>query len=488
MSKRPDNPETLRPANRGGRSRNTRPDPESGQRSGDLRTRLHDLELINQQLLQTLKELKQSRNHLAELYDFSPVAYLTLDRHGKIAEINLTGAALLGLPRNELLNQHFAHFLCREDAGKWQQCFQSLLGQNQSLVCELALQLDGNALLHTRLDCLSLNQDAPMVRIALIDISDHARSDEVLRTQEEFFRMIAEGTDDFIAVLDLDGRRLYNNPAYARIFGDAESLKGTDSFADIHPDDRDRIQQVFRETVRTGMGHRTEFRFLTGDGSIRYMESCGALIRDQHGEPLYVVVVSHEITARKLAENEIHDLAFHDPLTRLPNRLLLNDRMTQAMASSKRNGLYCALLFIDLDNFKPLNDRYGHDMGDLLLVEAASRINLCVREVDTVARFGGDEFVVVLTELAADESDSINQASVVAEKIRVALAQPYFLKSAKPHTATIEHRCTTSIGMVSFINHEIRPEVLLRRADMAMYRAKEAGRNQICLAVHDARA
>lgn len=500
MSKRPDNPETLRPANRGvpSRSRNTMPgpegpgpedhDPEAGQCSGDPLTRLHDLELINKQLLQTLDELKQSQSHLAELYDFSPIGYLTLDRHGAIEEINLTGATLLGLPRNELLNQHFAHFVCREDAGRWQQVFRSLLTQGQSQVCELALQLDGKALLYTRLDCLGLTRDTqgPMVRITLTDISDHIRSDEALRTQEEFFRMIAEGADDFIAVLDLNGFRLYNNPAYARIFGNAESLKGTDSFADIHPDDRERIQHVFRETVQTGIGHRTEFRFVAADGRIRHMESCGALVKNQHGEALYVVVVSHEITARKLAENAIYDLAFHDALTKLPNRLLLNDRLTQAMASSKRSGLYCALLFIDLDNFKPLNDHCGHDVGDLLLIEVASRINLCVREVDTVARFGGDEFVIVLTELTADKSDSINQASVVAEKIRVALAQPYFLKLLKSNTAetTIEHRCTTSIGMVPFINHETSPEALLKRADMAMYQAKEAGRNQICLAVH----
>lgn len=491
MSEMRDNPDPPHPTIEDKLSRARQAMPQANpadERPSDPHTRLLDLETINRQLLQALNGLKQSQKHMVELYDFSPVGYLTLDRHGKIDEINLTGATLLGLPRNKLLNRHFAHFVAREDAEHWQHVFQSLLNEAKHEVYKLALQLDGKAPLYTRLDCLSLIQETqkPTVRIALTDISDQVQSDHSLKKQEEFFRMIAEGADDFIAVLDLNGCRLYNNPAYARIFGNIESLKGTNSFADIHPDDRERIQQVFNETVRTGIGHRTEFRFVTADGGVRHMESCGALVNNQHGEPLYVVVVSHEITARKLAENAMHDLAFHDSLTKLPNRLLLNDRLIQAMASSKRSGLYCALLFIDMDNFKPLNDRCGHDVGDLLLVEAASRINLCVREVDTVARFGGDEFVVVLSELAEDKSDSINQARLVAEKIRVALAQPYILKFVKLNATetTIEHHCTTSIGMMPFINHETDAETILKQADMAMYQAKEAGRNQIRLAAY----
>ena len=151
------------------------------------------------------------------------------------------------------------------------------------------------------------------------------------------------------------------------------------------------------------------------------------------------------------------------------------------MAASKRSGLYGALMFLDLDNFKPLNDTHGHGVGDLLLIEVARRLTSCVREVDTVARFGGDEFVVMLGELDVDKAESITQAGLVAEKIRITLAEPYLLKIQQEGKAEIavEHYCTSSIGIALFINHEASPEDILKHADMAMYQAKEGGRNSV---------
>jgi diguanylate cyclase (GGDEF)-like protein len=151
------------------------------------------------------------------------------------------------------------------------------------------------------------------------------------------------------------------------------------------------------------------------------------------------------------------------------------------MAASKRSGLYGALMFLDLDNFKPLNDAHGHGVGDLLLIEVARRLCGCVREMDTVARFGGDEFVVMLGELHTDRAQSTEQARVVAEKIRASVAEPYQLIVATPGQAdtTVEHHCTVSIGVVVFANHENTQANILQWADTAMYQAKDAGRNTI---------
>ena len=202
-------------------------------------------------------------------------------------------------------------------------------------------------------------------------------------------------------------------------------------------------------------------------------------VKDGSGKTTEYVSIFSDITKRKQAEDEIRNLAFFDALTQLPNRRLLDDRLEQAIAASKRSGHYGAVMFLDLDNFKPLNDTHGHKAGDLLLVEVARRLASCVREVDTVARFGGDEFVVVLSELNEIEAECAVQARAVAEKISAALAEPYWLVyNARGTTKMIIHHCAASIGAVLF-NGKGSAENILKCADKAMYQAKEAGRNSI---------
>jgi diguanylate cyclase (GGDEF)-like protein/PAS domain S-box-containing protein len=204
-------------------------------------------------------------------------------------------------------------------------------------------------------------------------------------------------------------------------------------------------------------------------------------VAKKDGEVAYYVATYTDITLRKAAENELNSLVYHDALTKLPNRRMFADRFAKAMAASKRSGRYGALMFLDLDNFKPLNDKHGHAAGDLLLVEVARRLVGCVREVDTVARFGGDEFVVMLNELDADKAESMAQATIISEKIRTALAETYLLAVQQDRDAAyaVEHHCTTSIGVALFIGHEASVDEIIKCADKAMYRAKENGRNTI---------
>ena len=189
-----------------------------------------------------------------------------------------------------------------------------------------------------------------------------------------------------------------------------------------------------------------------------------------------------EIAERKLVEEQVRDMAFHDALTQLPNRLLLNDRVGRAMAAAGRSGFYCALMFLDLDNFKPLNDTRGHEVGDCLLVEVSARLTSCVRQMDTVARFGGDEFVVMLSELHTDQAISTAQAGAIAEKIRALLAAPYLLTLVHEGQADmlVKHQCSASIGVVMFSSqHKANLADLLKMADAAMYQAKSDGGDAI---------
>ncbi len=186
-------------------------------------------------------------------------------------------------------------------------------------------------------------------------------------------------------------------------------------------------------------------------------------------------------TAEGYAE-QIRGMAYHDSLTGLPNRPLLLDRLQMALAGCKRDHVHGELMMVDLDNFKPLNDTHGHAAGDLLLVEVARRLQGCVRNTDTVARLGGDEFIVLLTLLTGNEEAVRSEASAVAGKILRALASPYRLQGPAAGSLSIEHRCSSSIGVVIFGSADREPGGIVRRADAAMYAAKRAGRNHICLA------
>ncbi|MBU0688201.1 MAG: PAS domain S-box protein [Gammaproteobacteria bacterium] len=195
-------------------------------------------------------------------------------------------------------------------------------------------------------------------------------------------------------------------------------------------------------------------------------------VKDEAGSTVNYVAIFSDITERKRSEDEIRGLAFYDALTQLPNRRLFMDRLHNALAVSARNADFGALLFIDLDRFKVLNDTLGHDYGDLLLIEVAERIKHCVREIDTVARLGGDEFVVVLEGIGDHREEASHKAGLVAEKIRESLALPYQLK-------THEHYSSPSIGVELFHNGAETSDDLIKHADVAMYQAKHAGRNTV---------
>jgi diguanylate cyclase (GGDEF)-like protein/PAS domain S-box-containing protein len=195
-------------------------------------------------------------------------------------------------------------------------------------------------------------------------------------------------------------------------------------------------------------------------------------VKDEAGIVTNFVASQMDITNSKAASEEIENLAFYDPLTQLPNRRLLLDRLKQALAASTRSGKRGALLFLDLDHFKTINDTLGHDVGDLLLQQVAKRLVACVREGDTVARLGGDEFVVLLEALSKDELEAATQTETIGHKIQAALNQPYKF-------AAYEHRSTPSLGATLFNDHEASVEMLLKQADIAMYEAKSAGRNAL---------
>jgi diguanylate cyclase (GGDEF)-like protein/PAS domain S-box-containing protein len=293
------------------------------------------------------------------------------------------------------------------------------------------------------------------------------RRSRLLKENEEAFRALVQHSHDIITVHDRQGVTLYESPAAARILGyPAGTLIGKVPFDSVHPKDAARARQAFSTLVEGSQPlEPMEFRFRRADGTWIHLEALGNNLLDHPGIG-GVVLTSRDVTERKRTEQRAHYLTQHDALTGLPNRMLMQDRLNQALSQARRSGGVVALMFLDLDRFKLVNDSFGHPQGDALLKEVANRVTACLRDTDTVARLGGDEFTVLLPDLAAPQV-----AGQVAERILRLFSQPF--AGAEEHEIFV----SASIGISVFPRDGADPEALLKHADTAMYSAKEAGRN-----------
>ncbi len=301
-----------------------------------------------------------------------------------------------------------------------------------------------------------------------VDITERIRAENELKIAATAFE-----SQEGMLVTDADNRILRVNRAFTSITGyEKEEVIGQNPrllSSGLH-------DQAFYEGMWAALnGSGTwegEIWNRKKDGSI-YAELLSiTAVKDHHNVVTNYVGTFNDITMNKAAEEQIRNLAFYDPLSGLPNRRLLLDRLHQALASSARSGKQGAVLFLDLDHFKTLNDTQGHDMGDLLLQEVAKRLTGSVREDDTVARFGGDEFVVVLEDLSENTLEAAAQTEVIGEKILSTINKPYVLRDREYHS-------TSSIGATLFNDHQSGVEELLKQADIAMYQAKTSGRNTV---------
>ena len=701
----------------------------------ELRVHQIELEMQNEELRRAQVVIEESRDRYADIYEFAPVGYFTLTRTGQISEINLTGASLLGVDRNKLLQHRFDHFISPEDRDRWHRLFVSVMENAEKMGIELALQRGDGSTFYAHLDCLRTEAvtAAPLLRMALTDISAMQLNKQLHEAQDSEHQILHEtktlllryqtllqNSMEGIHIMDIEGNVIEVNDAFCNMLGyiREETLRlnvadwnaqwsreelherfkanignsvlfetvyrhkegmlihveiiscgiEIDGKAYLYAASRDITERkvaeqalreseerwhfaidgsgdgvwdwnletgriVFSERYLEMLGYAgnvnwdclddwknhvaaeemqqamvmleayldgkiptysTEYRMQRADGGWAWILARGKVVsravdgrplrmigthtditeRKQTEEALRVAAVAFEthdailitdaraniirvnqaftditgysleevlghnprimssgrqdkvfyiemwqqllhtgswageiwdkrkngqiypkwltitavkneryeathyvaifsdITARKQAEDEIRNLAFYDSLTRLPNRRLFMDRFRAALTISTRRNDYGAVLFIDLDRFKTLNDTLGHDYGDLLLIEVAARIKSCVREMDTVARLGGDEFVVLIEGINEDQDETSRKVGLIAENIRETLAHPYKLKSH-------EHHSSPSIGISLYRGNENSVDELLQQADMAMYQAKNSGRNAV---------
>ncbi len=400
----------------------------------ELRVHQIELEMQNEELRRSQEALDAWQEHYLYFYDMAPVGYFTVRESGLIEQANLTAAALLGLDRATLVRQKINHFILPDDQDIFYLMRQKVIGTGEPQSCELRFvkQCGTRLWVHLIAQALPGHAGTSSLRITMDDITDR-----VLRTNE------LAGANRMIAYQNVEKGKRADELTVANVELAYQSNEKGKRAAELVVANE---ELVFQSTEK---GKRAE----------------------------ELVIANVELEKNKKISENVWKLSFLDPLTNLSNRRLLGDRLTQTMASSKRTGRHAALMMLDLDNFKPLNDLHGHAVGDLLLIEVSRRLIACVREVDTVARIGGDEFVVVLGELDMDRDKSAEQASEVAEKIRASLSKPYILNDFAGKV--YEHHCSASIGVLVFKNHQASQDDLLKFADAAMYQAKVAGRNGV---------
>jgi diguanylate cyclase (GGDEF)-like protein/PAS domain S-box-containing protein len=317
--------------------------------------------------------------------------------------------------------------------------------------------------------------------LALLMVYQQVRMFRIQRDakkHEELFQIVTENAADMIALVDVKGRRLYNSPAYKRILGySAAELGETSSFEQIHEDDRFKVLEAAREARSTGVGRKLDYRIRHKDGTWRVLESVASAIRDENGKVIKLVIVNRDVTDRKRAEEQLEHRSFHDALTGLPNRRLFLDRLQRLFARAQRRPeRQYAVLFVDLDGFKVLNDAMGSRVGDQVIVEMGRRMGACLRHDDTVcrpqdesvadtvlSRMGGDEFTVLLEEIT-DPSHAMR----AARRVLAAAAEPLLVEGREVHASA-------SVGIALSTPTHQRAEDLLVDADVAMRRAKAMG-------------
>lgn len=298
------------------------------------------------------------------------------------------------------------------------------------------------------------------------DITERKRSEEALAASEERYRRVVESSPSAIFI-DCSNHLVFVNPAATRLLGavEPEQLRGRPLLDFVHVESKEIVQGHIDALLQGSQTFLLRDIQLTGlTGALLDVEITGIAF-DYEGKPAVQLAV-HDITDAKQKTVQLEHVASHDALTRLPNRIMMRDRLNEALAHARRYGLQATIVFLDLDHFKIINDSLGHDQGDVLLKIVADRLSCCVREVDTVARFGGDEFVIVLFDQPKDNDTFIG----LLERIQKCVKQPVML-------AGLEYSVSSSIGFAIYPRDGSDAETLLRNADEAMYRAKDQGRN-----------
>ncbi|HLP96973.1 MAG TPA: PAS domain S-box protein [Sideroxyarcus sp.] len=412
------------------------------------------------------KKVEQVLRRNKQVLETAMDGYWMTDAEGYLEEVNEAYAKMSGYSVQELVGMHIGQLEAGENEEEVRAHIDRIVARGYDRFETRHRRKDGRVI-----DVEVTTTYMPEEQRFFVfshNITQRKHAEQELRVAAATFE-----THDAILITDAESNIIRVNRAFTEITGysAAEVLGKNPRIMSSGRHDRDFYLKLWQQLLSAGSWSGEIWdRRKNGEVYPKWMTI--SAVKDERHETVQYVAIFSDITERKRIEEEIRSLAFYDPLTQLPNRRLFIERLRAALSASVRRRDYGAVLFLDMDNFKSLNDTLGHDFGDLMLIEVANRIKSCVREMDTVARLGGDEFVVLIEGVSHDEQDALRKVATVAEKIRESLARPYKLKEH-------EHHSSPSIGITLYHDSEKSVDTLLKHADLAMYQAKNSGRNAV---------
>lgn len=433
------------------------------------------LEMQNQALKDTYQSLLNGKNNYSQLFDQAPAGYLALDQQGRILKANLTFRDMLNIGNLNIEGQHLTRFVHTNDWAMFNSRYPAFFNKPENKTIELCLlkQAAQKTPVRVQLNARLITEQSegeqlqPYLLVIAVDITERHE----LEVEKNLAARVFEASDEAIIITDEDSRILTINRAFTDITGFQHSeVIGRTLISVLFTTKGIKIFQAIRSTLVSCGRWKGEVEYLRRDGSPMTAAMSVSCINDISGKIQNCIVIFADITQKKLNASKIEFLAHYDILTKLPNRSHFNELLNNAILHASRTREFMAVLFLDLDRFKLLNDTFGHLAGDVLLQNVASRLLACVRQTDSISRFAGDEFVILLTHF-----NDLERCTATTEQI----VQKLLYELSLPHEiGSIQFNSSASVGIALFPTHGTSAPELIKNADAAMYAAKLAGRNQ----------